>query len=226
MSDRVTFEAEPRTTFGKSAKQLRRKGLVPAVIYGQRDTRHIQVDRLPLRRALRRAGSNELIEVNLGGDTVTVLAREIQQHPTRGDVLHVDFYEENMQETINAEITLVTVGEPPSSLRELGQVTQILHAIEIECLPGDLVSEIEVDISGVESTDDVIYVSDISLPEGMTLLTDLETAVTSFDYYREEEEEEEEEDLLFATAADEVEVIGKGKEEEEEGEAEEEEAEE
>jgi large subunit ribosomal protein L25 len=216
MAERVSFEAEARTTFGKSAKQLRRRGLVPAVIYGQSATRHIQVDRLPLRRALRRAGSNELINVELGDETVTVLAREIQQHPTRGDVLHVDFYEVNMKETINAEIALVTVGEPPSELRELGQVTQILHAIEIECLPGDLISEIEVDISGVETTDDVIYVTDVPLPEGMTLLTDPETAVTSFDYYREEEEEEEEEDLLFATAADEVEVIGKGKEEEEE----------
>lgn len=222
MAERVSFEAEPRTTFGKSAKQLRRQGLVPAVIYGQSDTRHIQVDRLPLRRALRQAGSNELINVNLGGQIVTVLAREIQQHPTRGDVLHVDFYEVNMRETINAEIALITIGEPPSSLRELGQVTQILHNIEIECLPGDLVSEIEVDISGVENTDDVIYVSDVVLPEGMTLITDPEAAVTSFDYYREEEEEEEEEDLLFATAADEVEVIGKGKEEEE-GELEEEE---
>jgi large subunit ribosomal protein L25 len=218
MAERVSFDAETRTTFGKSSKQLRRQGLIPAVIYGQGETRHIQVDRLPLRRALRRAGSNELIDVHIGDENVTVLAREIQQHPTRGDVLHVDFYEVNMRETIAAEVTLVTVGEPPSSLRELGQVTQILHSIEIECLPGDLISEIEVDISGVETTDDVLYVREIALPEGLTLLTDPDTAVTSFDYYREEEEEEEEEELLFATAADEVEVIGRGKEEEEEGE--------
>jgi large subunit ribosomal protein L25 len=201
--------------------------LVPGVVYGQTEPLHIQMDRVPLRRALRGAGSNELIEIVLDGNRVTVLAREIQQHPTRGDLIHVDFYEVNMQEKITAEVPLFTVGQPASDLQLLGQVTQVLHMIEVEGLPGDLISEIEVDISGVENTDDVIYVSDIELPEGLTLLTDPETAVTSFDYFREEEEEEEEEEeLMFATAADEVEVIGKGKVEEGEELAEEEEVEE
>ena len=212
----ISFEAEPRTIFGKQVKQLRRDGLVPGVIYGQEKPRHIQADRVPLRRVLRQAGSNELINVNLGDETITVLAREIQQHPTRGDLIHVDFYEVDMQEKITAEVTLVTVGEPDAELQMLGQVGQSLHSIEVECLPADLISEIEVDISPVDSPDDVIYVRDLELPEGLTLLTDPETAVTTFNYYREEEEEEEEEELLFAPAADEVEVISKGKEAEEE----------
>jgi large subunit ribosomal protein L25 len=216
MAERITFEAEARSVFGRQVKQLRRDGLVPAVVYGQKEPRHIQVDRIPLRRALRRAGYNELIDIQLGGENITVLAREIQQHPTRGDLIHVDFYEVNMQETITADVTLVTVGMPPSDLQTLGQVTQILHSIEVECLPGDLVSEIEVDISEVTSPDEVIYVGDLELPEGLALVTDIETAITSFDYYREEEEEEEEEELMFALEPDEVEVIGRGAEEEEE----------
>jgi large subunit ribosomal protein L25 len=224
MADRVTFEAEPRSTFGKQAKQLRNAGIIPAVVYGQRDPLHIQIERIPLRRALRQAGSNELIDIKLGGETITVLAREIQQHATRGDVLHVDFYEVNMRETIVTEVALVVVGEPAAELQILGQVTQVLHGLEIECLPGDLISELEVDISGISSPDEYIYAGDLELPQGLTMLTEPDTAVTSFQYFREEEEEEEEEELLFATAADEVEVISKGKGEEEEEEFEEEEA--
>jgi large subunit ribosomal protein L25 len=224
MAERVTFNAETRSLFGKKSKKLRREGLVPAVVYGQREPLHIQIDRIPLRRALRQAGSNELIDITIDGKVVTVLAREIQQHATRGDLIHVDFYEVNMAETIAAEVPLVLTGEADTELQTLGQVTQILHAVEIECLPGDLVSELEVDISGITTPDDVIYASDVELPKGFTLLTDPEAAVTSFDYYREEEEEEEEEDLLFAPAADEVEVIGRGAEEDEEEAFEEEEA--
>jgi large subunit ribosomal protein L25 len=218
MAERVTFEAEQRTRLGRKSRQLRRDGLVPAVVYGQSDPVHIQVDRIPLRRALRQAGTNELIDIKMNGETLTVLAREIQQHPTRGDILHVDFYEVNMQEKIVAEIALVMVGEPASDLRSMGQVTQILHGIEVECLPGDLISEVEFDVSHLSSPDDLVYVHEIELPETLTLITDPEATVTSFDYFREdEEEEEEEEDLLFATAADEVEVIGRGKDDEEEG---------
>lgn len=216
MAERVSFTAAPRNLYGKHAKKLRREGLVPAVVYGQREPIHIQIDRIPLRRALRQAGSNELIDIDVDGQKVTVLAREIQQHPTRGDVLHVDFYEVDMEEKIITELFLDMKGEPDSELQLLGQITQILHSLEVECLPGDLVSEVDFDISHLASPDDVIYAREIDLPEGLTLITDPDAAVTSFDYFREEEEEEEEEELLFATAADEVEVIGKGKAEEEE----------
>src|SRR5690606_11938407 len=216
MAERVTFDAETRSLFGKKSKKLRREGLVPAVVYGQRDPLHIQIDRIPLRRALRQAGTNELIDISVDGKVVTVLARDIQQHATRGDLIHVDFFEVNMAETIIAEVPLIFTGEADSELETMGQVTQILHSVEIECLPGDLVSELEVDISGITMPDDVIYAGDVPLPEGLTLITDPEAAVTSFDYFREEEEEEEDEDLLFAPAADEVEVIGRGADEDEE----------
>lgn len=216
MAERVTFDAEQRTVLGKKSSQLRRAGIIPAVVYGQSEPLHIQVDGIPLRRALRQAGSNELIDIKVNGKKITVLAREIQQHPTRGDVLHVDFFEVNMRETIIAEIPLVMVGEPTDDLISLGQITQILHSVEVECLPGDLISEIQFDISHLDSPDDIIFVHNLELPEALTLITDPETTVTSFDYFREEEEEEEaEEDLLFATAADEVEVIGRGADDDE-----------
>lgn len=220
MAERVTVDAQTRTTIGKQTRQLRREGQIPAVIYGQRDPIHIQIENLPLRRALREAGTNELIDINVGGNKITVLAREIQQHATRGDLLHVDFYEVNMREAINADVRIVTTGQTAEELRTMGQIVQVLHTVTVECLPGDLISEIEVDISGISSPDEVIYVSDLTPPQGVTILTDPEATITSFEYFREEEEEEEGEEMLFGEEGEEVEVIARGRAAEEEEEAE------
>lgn len=157
----------------------------------------------------------ELIDMKISGDNVTVLAKDIQQHVTRGDLIHIDFYEVNMKETIRLEVDLVVVGEAPTSVTGVGSLTLATHSLEIECLPGNLVSALEVDFSRIMSLDDTLYAKDLTLPEGLTLISDEETALTNFTYFRSEEEEEEEEDLLFGDSA-EVEVIARGKDEEEE----------
>ena len=114
MTDRIVIVAEPRTVTGKQVKQLRRDGYVPAVIYGQSEPVSIQVETLPLRRALRVAGTNQLATIDVNGKLYTVLAREIQQHVTRRDILHVDFMEVNMKETITSVAEIVTIGESPT----------------------------------------------------------------------------------------------------------------
>jgi large subunit ribosomal protein L25 len=106
MSDvRLAIEAEPRTVVGKQVKQLRREGLIPAVIYGTQDPVTIQLENKMLRRVLRRAGTTNLIDISFGGQKRTVLAREIQQHLTRGDLIHVDFQEVDLKVKISAEVS-------------------------------------------------------------------------------------------------------------------------
>ena len=217
MRERIVVEAEPRSTIGKKAKQLRRDGWVPAVIYGQGNNVNIQLENLSLRRVLREAGTTSLIDIHLGKDTRTVLAKEIQSHPTRGDLFHIDFYEVNMREKIVVEADLVGIGHSAPEVDGLGTTSLVIHEVEIECLPGNLISEIEVDFSLIGSPEDFIYVSDLVVPDGVTILADPEAVIASFTYAQQEEEEEEDvEGLLFATAADDVEVIGRGKHEEEE----------
>ncbi|MCB9004641.1 MAG: 50S ribosomal protein L25 [Ardenticatenaceae bacterium] len=209
MSDRVTIIAEPRTVIGKHVKALRREGLVPGVIYGQSEPVHVQMDRRELRRALRVVGTTHLADVEVGGNSHTVLVREIQQHVTRGDVLHIDFLEVDMKSTITSEAELVSVGESAPTREGIGTPVLVLRSVEIECLPDALIAEIEVDFNLIETPDDVIYVQDLKVPKGVKVLTDPETAVTSFEYTKLEEEEEEE----FVPAADSVEVIGRREEE-------------
>ena len=211
MSDRVTIVAEPRTVIGKKVKQLRRQGIIPGVVYGQSEAVSIQMDQKTLRRALRVAGTTQLADLDIAGDSRTVLVREIQQHLTRGDIFHVDFMEVDMESTITSAIELVMIGEPGEETSGLGVVTLTMRNFDIECLPGDLVESFEVDISQIQTINDVIYVRDIAIPEAITLLTDENRVVARF----ETDKLVDEEDELAETSADGVEVIGEDDESEE-----------
>ena len=215
--DRLTIDAETRTAIGKKAKKLRRTGLIPAVIYGINDPVTIQLENKMLRRVLRRAGTTNLIDISVAGGTRTVLAREIQQHLTRGDLIHVDFQEVDMKVMITAEASLVLVNESAPMAEGIGSDVLTLQSVEIEALPDDLIAEIEVDASQIASGDDVIYVRSLPAPKGVTILTDGEIVAARFEYERLEVEEEVEEE--FDATADSVEIIEKGKLEEDEEEA-------
>ena len=214
MSDRVTIAAEPRTVTGKKVKQIRRQGYVPGIIYGQSEPVNIQMEEIQLNRALRIAGSTQLATVDVEGKEYTVLAREIQQHVVRRNVLHVDFMEVSMTETITSEADLVMVGESPALAIAEGMIAQSMFSVEIECLPDALVSQIEVDVSLIETPGDSIQISDLTIPEGVTVLADEDATVARFQSIRAALEEEEEEEGLEELDADAVEVIGEEEEEE------------
>jgi len=219
MSDRVMIVAEPRTVTGKKVNQLRRQGVVPGVVYGQSEPFNIQMSVKELRRALRVTGTTQLVTLDVEGKEYTVLAREIQQHITRRDLLHIDFMEVDMAATIKSEAELVAIGE--STAMEIGDgidgmVTLAIYSVEIECLPDALISQIEVDISAIETPGDTIHVRDIPVPDGVTILTDPDTLVARFAVSRadlDEEEEEGVEEGLEIGDAESVEVISRGREE-------------
>jgi large subunit ribosomal protein L25 len=169
------------------------------------------MENLALRRVLRTASTTHLIDVKVNGKTHTVLAREIQQHATRGDLIHIDFMEVDMKSTITASAELVLVGKSAPAIEGLGSDVLPLHSIDIECLPGDLISELEVDASLIATPDTIIYVSDLVAPKGVTILTDPETVVARFEYEAAEEAEEE-----YETSVEGVEIIGAADEEDEE----------
>ena len=100
MAERPNIIAETRTEMRKSANKLRREGWIPAVIYGQGDNKTIKIENIPLMRVLRDAGMTNLIDVSVAGSQHTVLAKDVQVHPTKGNLIHVDFYEVNMSEKI------------------------------------------------------------------------------------------------------------------------------
>jgi len=156
-----------------------------------------------------------LIDIDVTGEKHIVLAREVQRHATKRNILHVDFYEVDMKATIKVNATLVGVGESVPETDGLGSTSMVIHVLTIETTPDLLISEIEVDLTQIEKPNDMIFVRDLPIPEGVKVLANPNQVVARFEYTRIVEEEETVEDLL-APAADDVEVISKGKADEEE----------
>jgi large subunit ribosomal protein L25 len=193
MADMILI-AEPRTVTGSKTKQLRRDGKTPAVVYGTGDSQLLQIDSRTLRRVLRTAGSNDLIDLDVAGSHHRVLVREVQRHVTRGDLIHVDFLEVDMTQTVSAEVTVILIGEAPVVLENIGALNQLMHSIQIECLPDKLISEMTVDVSNMDSLSSSITIADLIVPEGVTI-TDLPEDVVVNVYTERTEEDEEEEEL-------------------------------
>jgi large subunit ribosomal protein L25 len=214
MAETLTLSAETRSVTGKKVKQLRREGKLPAVIYGKEDTVSIQLDRLETARVLRTAGSNQLLSIDLDSSTRTVIVRDIQQHLLRRELLHIDFYEVKMGETLRTHARIVTVGQAAPVAAGDGLVTLLLQEVEVECLPSALVSELEINLDMITSPEVTLFVRDLYVPSGVDVLTDPETPVAAFSHFRDEEEIEA---ALMAEefSPEDVEVIG----EEVEGEA-------
>jgi large subunit ribosomal protein L25 len=217
--EQFELRAEKRTIIGRRVKGLRREGVVPAVLYGPKtEPIPIQCGERELQRILARAGGTNLISLKIGRarKPKMALAREVQRDVITNEVYHVDFYQVVMTEKVHAEVNITLTGEPPAVQQKEFMLLQGTDSVEIECLPGDLIHSIEVDLSSLE-IDDAIYVKDLQVPDNITILTDGEELVAKVQHLRVEEEEEVEEEVL-EMAPEEVEVIAKGTEVEEEAE--------
>lgn len=209
---KITLNAQPRSTVGRSVKQLRRQGWIPAVVYGHNTpTVAIQVQEADIEHTLRSAGFTHLIELAIANGSEAgkqmVIVREVQRHPIRRSLLHVDFYRVVMTEKLRLEVPVHLVGESPA-VKEGATLVQNLNAIEIECLPADIPEAIQIDLSGLTLAAHSITVGDVAVPPRVQVITDPETVIVSVVAARAAEEEEE---AAAEAAAEEPEVVAKGK---------------
>ena len=218
--EQLELAAEKRVVKGKKVKQLRNADVIPGVVYGHEiGSIAIQIPEKQLRMVLTIAGTNRLIALNIQGekDPTLVLAREVQRDSLRGDFLHVDFQAVVMTEKIGTSVRLNFINQSPAVMDGSGMLLSNLDTIDVECLPTDLISAIDVDLSPLVAVDDIIYVKDLIVPSTTTVLSNPDEMVVRISHLIEivEEEEEviEEEE---APETGDVEVIRKGKAEEEE----------
>jgi len=176
----VTLRARPRTRTGKSAaRQLRREGVVPAVVYGHGDeSKSLAIETHELERLLSRIhAATTVIELDVeGGEAQQVLIREIQRHPFRSDVLHVDFFHIRADEVIRVSIPVHLDGHA-KGVEAGGILQQIRHEIEVECLPGEIPEDFRVDVSALDIGDS-IHIADIDTGS-ITVLDDADLTVCS-----------------------------------------------
>lgn len=201
--------------------KTRQDGYVPAVVYGKSfDPEAIAIKQIDFEHIYREAGSSNLIEMSLEDKNFKTLIHEIQKDPITGTILHVDFIKVNMKEKIHAEIPLIFIGDSPAVMNLEGSLITPVDSIEVECLPGDLIPEFEVDISVLDDFEKNIKVSDLKFPEGVEIENDTEEIVAFVQEPRSEEEMAELEEAVEENVeAVEVEHTGEETATEGEGEA-------
>jgi len=221
----VSLSANAREGKGKgAARSLRSQGQVPAVIYGHgRQPQPLALNARDLDKLLSHIqAESTVIEVTVGGQTAKTLIREIQRHPIKRQILHVDFQALVAGEKVTVSIPIVLLGVPEGVRLEGGVLDQTLREIEIEVDPSNIPDHVEYDITNMVIGDSV-HISDLKVPEGVEVIDDPETSVAVLAAPRaviEEVAAVAEPVEGEAGAVAEPEVIGRGKEEEE-GEAEE-----
>ena len=172
--------AENRSDAGKgAARRLRASGRVPAVLYGHGSKpTHLSVDARQFGQALRTdAGVNVLIQLEVGRARHLALAKEIQRHPVKGSLIHVDFIEVRRGEKVHVQVPVHLVGEAPG-VREGGIADQDIYQLNVEAEVTAVPEAVEADVSGL-AIGDVLRVADLKAPNGAVILDDPEASVVS-----------------------------------------------
>lgn len=164
MSDKITLSSEKRTLEGKQAKQLRRKGILPANIFGKGfKSLSIQLPTLEFQKVYKQAGETHLIDLKVGNETHNVLVHRLQLDPATDSPLHVDFQAVSLKEKITATVPIQLVGESPAEKEKIGILVQQLSEVEVEALPTDLPDHLDADVSGLTQVDASLFVKDLRL---------------------------------------------------------------
>jgi large subunit ribosomal protein L25 len=212
--EEITVRAELRTGRGKNdARRLRARGMVPLTIYGGEGEPVAAAAPLAELAAILRsgAGHNAIFTLDvdgIGASEVMFLDRQIDPVKTR--LIHADLRRLVRGQEIEVAVRVELDGEPAGVKDEGGILEQLLREVEVRCRPSVIPEAIHADVSGL-GVHEVLHVSDLQAPEGVTIVTDGETAVATVAVVREEQVEERTED-----EAAEPEVIGKGKKDDEE----------
>ncbi|MEZ4532714.1 MAG: 50S ribosomal protein L25 [Thermomicrobiales bacterium] len=172
-----TLSAEARTVVGKKVKNLRKQGLVPAVIYGPgiKETIQITVEEKGFSKFYQVHGHSTLLKLSSDGKNYQVLIRDVQVDPVRKNPLHVDFFAPNLKKETTASVPLALIHTPDGP----GIFTPVLSELHVSGLPKDIPTRIEVDCSVLQNEGDSIRVGDLQLPEGIHLQTSADEVVAT-----------------------------------------------
>ena len=178
MDEIVLTAATGRTVGTRPSRRLRATGDIPAVVYGlDQEPVTVTVEWPELRRAITtEAGLNAVIQLEIDGDRHLSIVKDIQRHPVRRDVLHVDFIRIDPDREVVVDVPIVFVGDAEEVTNNDGMVDQNLFALTISSTPSNIPTEIEIDISAL-TIGDSLRVGDLVLPQGVTTEVDPDDAV-------------------------------------------------
>src|SRR6266545_3625224 len=206
MERKLKADARPDTGKG-AARKIRAGGRVPAVVYGHGvETLHVSIDAKELFHLLHTdAGMNVLVDMRVNSDHFLAMPREVQRDHIRGQFIHVDFLRIKRDEKIGVEVPVHLIGES-HGVKEGGVIEHHLWNLHLECFPQDVPTSIEADISSL-GINESLKVSDLEIPDKLTLLTSLDEVIVSVvppQVLRVEEEVAEAEEEAAAAEAEEA----------------------
>jgi large subunit ribosomal protein L25 len=176
-----TLDAQSRTLTGRKVRSLRNEGKIPAVMYGHnKESLSLTLDQRTFEKLYHQSGSTTLISLSVDGKTpVKVLIHDVQVNALRHNITHADLYQVNLKEKLTTEIPVNFVGVADAVDILGGIFLTVRSVVEIECLPEDLVQELDADISLLKTFDDSLTVANLVVPKGIVILTDPEQVIAS-----------------------------------------------
>ena len=197
----MKLSVKKRDVFGKKVKNLRAQGLVPAVIYGK----HVQAESIScvkndLLKVYRTAWYSTPIELTGDVDQL-VLINSLQLDPVSDEIISADFLAVSRTEKVSAKIPVVTFWESQLEKLNEGKIMQIRDEVEVEAFPQDLPSKFEIDISVLQTVNDVFFIKDLKVSDKVTILDDPELPILTVSVLSDEPEEEQGEATATAEAA-------------------------
>lgn len=203
----ITLQVKERQERGKKLERLRQNGELPAVVYGPKEeTTPLTLNAKAFEKAFREAGESSVLVLSGLGDDKEVLIHEVSFNVVKGGIEHVDFYAIEKGKEVTVHVPLEFVGEAPA-VKLGGSLTKALHEVEVTSKPANLPHQIEVDVSSLNTFEDMIRIKDLKVPTNVKVGNDPEETVALVAETKEEPVETEAVDMLA------IEVEKKGKEE-------------
>lgn len=213
----LTLKVENRDS-KTSPEDVRKAGKIPAVFYGKKEeSTPISIPKVDFMKIWEEAGESTIVTLEIVGDPANDGARkeslihDIDFDPITGEVRHADFYVFEKGHKVSVALEIEFVGESPAVKELGGSLVKVLYEVQVEAMPKDLPSNIEVDISSLKTFEDQVLAKDLKLPEGVALDIDADEVIALVSAPREEEPEE----VVEAVDLSSIEVEKKGKEDEE-----------
>ncbi len=203
----ITLSAKIRKELGKKVKALRKKGVLPAVLYGPKiKSLALEINQKDFEKAYQEAGESSLVSLEADRKKFLVLVHDVKRDPLSDKFIHVDFYQPDLEKEVEARVPIIFEGEAPA-IKELGGTfVRSISEVEVKALPQKLPKEIKVDSSTLKTFEDHILVKDLPLPEGVKVLKEPDEIVA---YVAQPEKVEEELEKPIEEKVEEVEMVEK-----------------
>jgi large subunit ribosomal protein L25 len=177
---RKEIPVETRQVLGKKVAQLRRQGFLPGNVFGNGlESVAIQAQTETVEKTLRALGANEVVDLKIEGEKASrpVVLQKVQRHPLNSSLLHLDFYQVSLRTRMRADVPLVVVGESEGVKTFNGVLLMAIESVQVEALPLDIPSRIEVDVTPLANLEDSLQVKDLPVPPDVLIITDEDMVV-------------------------------------------------